>query len=265
MVRTKETPGIETYYQTLQKIFQLQSEILTGVLPHYGERGSNDEDRFRDFLTKVLPKKFSVGTGFIVCSNPEISMSSQTDVVLYDEIQNSPLYKELSAFVYPAEMVYGTVEVKGLLQPKDLKKILEDIQKVRAFGPNRWYVRYKSAPKSPNRPDQPIVELEEFQFSKVPPHNFVFAYAQKWWSNFEKFESDLKEAIMETPAHIHGLVVLEEDWYLSQEAYSETGHEFQVSKDNALLHFINGLMHSIASVPMGQLSIDRYMKKQTRA
>ena len=86
----------------------------------------------------------------------------------------------MPAFVYPAEMVYGTVEVKGLLQPKDLDKIVKDIAKIRAFGPHRWYLRYKSSPTTRERPDQPIVEIEEFQLAnKTPSRSFVFAYSQK--------------------------------------------------------------------------------------
>ena len=113
MTNRPESPGVEAYYETLRKIFELQSGVLTGVLPHYGERGENNEERVRDFLGKVLPRKFSVGTGFVVCSNPEIPTSSQTDVVIYDEFHNSPLHRELAAYVYPAEIVYGTIEVKG--------------------------------------------------------------------------------------------------------------------------------------------------------
>ena len=46
MPRKKEPPGIQAYYNAIQKALSLQSEILTGVLPHYGERGRNDEDWF---------------------------------------------------------------------------------------------------------------------------------------------------------------------------------------------------------------------------
>ena len=157
MSERPQTPGVEAYYATLQKLFQLQAEVLSGVLPHYGERGENDEERVRDFLSKVLPKKFSVGTGFIVCSDPTLPPSSQTDVVIYDDIHNSPLHRELAAYVYPAEMVYGTVEVKATLRASDLTKIFEDIQKVRAMAKHRWYVQYPSTPKDPARPTELIL------------------------------------------------------------------------------------------------------------
>jgi hypothetical protein len=30
-------PGIDTYYDTLQQIFNLEAGILSAVVPHYGE------------------------------------------------------------------------------------------------------------------------------------------------------------------------------------------------------------------------------------
>jgi hypothetical protein len=59
MVRTDKPTGVQAYYDALQKIFRLQSEILTGAIPHRGERGRNDEERLRDFLSKVLPRKLT--------------------------------------------------------------------------------------------------------------------------------------------------------------------------------------------------------------
>lgn len=257
MARKKQTPGVTEYYQTLQRMFRLQSEILTGVLPHPGERGRNDEERFREFLIRVLPKKFSVGTGFLVCSDVSARTSSQTDVVIFDEVQNSPLHRELAAFVYPVEIVYGTVEVKGTLEKKDLRKICQDIRKVRELGNHRWYVEYASRPKAPDRPEQLVVTPIE-QHVNVPPRAFVFAYEKKGWRTLEDLVKSLEEVVRETPAHIHGLAILGKDWYVSQEAYADGGVRFQASEGNALLKFVNGMIHSIASVPMKQMSIDRY-------
>ena len=86
MARTADTPGTAAYYNALRSIFELESKILTATLPHAGERGRNDEERLWAFLAKVLPRRFSVGTGFLVCSNPAVRASRQMDTVLFDEI-----------------------------------------------------------------------------------------------------------------------------------------------------------------------------------
>ena len=258
MPRKKERTGVDAYFEALQQILNLQSKVLTGALPHYGDRGRNDEERCRDFLAKVLPKKFSIGSGHLICSNPNIASSSQTDVVIFDEIQNSPLHKERSSFVYPAEIVYGTVEVKGVLQSKDLKKIATDIEKIRALAPHRWYVRYGTRPKG-NKAGQLIVEPNDFPGGPVPSRSFVFAYSQKGWSSAKALAISLETTLKNTNAHVHGLIVLEPGWYLYQEAYSDAGTRFFVYEDRALLRFVSGMLHCLSSFQVHQASMDRYL------
>lgn len=113
MARGRAVPRVGDYYQAIQEIFAKQAEILTAVLPHFGERGRNDEERIRDLLGRVLPRSLSLGTGFVVSSSPSVPPSAQTDIVIYDELWNSPLHRELSAYVYPIETVYAAIEVKG--------------------------------------------------------------------------------------------------------------------------------------------------------
>jgi hypothetical protein len=251
--------GVAAYYRTLEEIFALESKVLSGALPHYGERGANDEERVRDFLMKVLPRKFSVGTGFIACSDPALPVSSQTDVVIYDEIHNSPLHRELSAFVFPIEMVYGAVEVKGTLRPRDLAKIMADIRKVRELAKHRWYIEYVPIPKDPARPDELVIGRVETNSTKAPPRTFVFAFGADGWQDIRALVQSLTRAAKRVPSHIHGLVVLDRGWYVAQEAYAGDEARFQTFTDNALLRFVTGMMHSISSVRMAQTSIDRYM------
>src|SRR6266566_743017 len=127
MKRSLETPGTQAYFDALTRVFALESGVLTATLPHPGERGRNDEERFRAFLAKVLPRRFSIGTGFLVCSDPDAPASRQMDTVIYDEIYNSPLHREPAAYVFPIEMVYGVVEVKGLLNSSGLVRSLRSI------------------------------------------------------------------------------------------------------------------------------------------
>ena len=109
-----------------------------------------------EFLGRISPRKHSVGSGFVVCSEESVPVSSQTDVVLFDEFHNSPLHRELTAHIYPVEIVYGTVEVKGRLEKRDLGKIVQDIAKLRALGEHRYYISYESVPKPDAGPGKNI-------------------------------------------------------------------------------------------------------------
>ncbi|NIR29410.1 MAG: hypothetical protein GWN84_08890 [Gammaproteobacteria bacterium] len=260
MPRDKRTPGIQQYYDALTDVFRLESRVLTGVLPHYGERGRNDEDRLKGFLTRVVPQRFGIGTGFIVCSDKRQPVSSQTDVVIFDQLYNSPLYKELASDVYPVEIVYATVEVKGVLRKGDWNSTLEDIAKLRSLGRQKVYTEYVAVPKA-GTPEhsRKIVVGRKHRRDKLPPRSYVFAYAKKGWRTLADFRDTLGELLEENKrAHIHRAVVLDEDWFLTQKAYTDPVGVVHAYDDNCLLRFTNHLLNDIQSFPMGTMSIDVY-------
>jgi len=267
MKRTKDAPGLQLYYDALQEIFSKQSSVLTGVLTHYGERGRNDEERLRQFLSNVLPRRFSIGTGLIVSADVHQQASPQTDIIISDQFWNSPLYRELVADVYPIETVYATIEVKGLLEKaakgrgqrkSDLDQCLEHIAAVRALAKHKTYVRYTARSKSEDEPHTKVVHSERFHIS-LPPRGYIFAYAKKGWRTLDAFKSDLTDKLQKhRNAHLHGIVVLDKDWFAYQEAH--TGAEVRVHafSGNSLLKFTNTLLRGIQTIPMDIASIDDY-------
>lgn len=263
MKRTAESPGVTAYFNTLQQIFELQANVLTAALPHNAERGRNDEERFREFLVRTLPQRFSVGSGFVVCSEPTLKASSQTDIVIYDEIVNSPLHRELAAFVYPVETVYATVEVKGLLRKKDLPKILSDATKVRGLAEHKWYVQYGVVPKNSGDPSKNVLAIREFKRVKPKPRAYLVAFAQCGWSSIDAFLEGLREALTTTPSHLHGVAVLDANWFLSQKAWESPPTAFVKAEDNALLRLMRQMLHDISSMPMYPMSVDRYLTPLT--
>ena len=257
MARTAQRPEVATYYAALQSIFGKQSDILTAALSHYGERGRNDEARLRDFLTKVLPNRFSIGTGVIVCHKRTIPISSQTDIVVYDEIYNSPLHRELSSYVYPVEIVYGSIEVKGPLQHKDIARTLGNIGKIRRLAKHKWYVKFGSKPKEPGKKGKAVVDAVDFQ-NTLSPRSYLFAYDTTAWTTLDSFKKYLRDALIKNgKAHLHGAVVLSKNWFIYQEPY-ERSVVIKSYTDHALLRFVHKLTYDISSVPMAPMSLDKY-------
>jgi hypothetical protein len=267
MSRKIGSPGIKLYYDTIQDIVGKQSQILTGVLPHYGERGRNDEIYLVEFLKKILPNRFSIGTGFIISSDKEKKPSSQVDIIISDQFCNSPLYRELAADVYPIETVYATIEVKGVLdkylkgrgeRKSDLSKYIEDIAYIRELAKDKKYVKFLGRPKSESQPDKKVVSKREF-YIPLAPRTFIFAYSKKGWRYLTDFKSDLENILQNNrSAHIHGIVILDKDWFGIQEAHSGDQVNVEVFDDNALLRFTNTLLRGIQSMPMYIASIDDY-------
>jgi hypothetical protein len=131
--------GLTAYLKAIKDIFELQTKVLTGALPHYGERGRNDEQRVSRLLEQVLPRCYSLGTGFIVSSDPDLPASPQIDIVIHDELFNSPLFRELSANVFPIESVYATVEVKANLTLGKLREAAAAISAIRQMAKRGKY------------------------------------------------------------------------------------------------------------------------------
>jgi hypothetical protein len=259
VTRKADSPGTIAYYDALQKIFALESEVLTATLPHRGERGRNDEDRARAFLAKVLPRRFSVGTGFLVCSDQSLPASRQIDVVLFDEIHNSPLHRELAAYVFPIEMVYGIMEVKGLLKPNDLVPLLESIAEVHRLAAKKRYVLYGATSAGLERPDQSVVAKVELT-DKLGPRAFIFAY-DATWRRITGFRDALQRALVKVPdAHVHGAIILAKEWFAYQVAFKK---EVKHYSGDSLLRFVQKMMHDLGSFPMRQASIDRYFNTET--
>lgn len=194
-----------------------------------------------------------------MCSEPNVTPSSQTDVVIFDEIYHSPLHRELAAFVYPVEMVYGAVEVKGLLRSSDLKKVISDRGRFRQLAPYKRYVQYGAMPVAGDKSGNFVTAKAEFAVD-LSPRTFVFAYDARDWVSIESFASSWKTALEASgKAHIHGVAVLSKNWFLWQVPFTGQAVELRQFSDNALLRFITKLLDSIASVQMFPMSVDRYL------
>jgi hypothetical protein len=255
MSRKKAPTPPKAYFEALQKIFELESAVLTAALPHMGERGRNDEERCRAYLRRVLPKAFSIGTGFVVCSDPSVETKhQQIDVVIYDEVENAPLHSELAAAVFPVEMVYGVVEVKGTLQPRDLDDIVDNVAEFRRLGRNKWIRQFGATPKATGA----VVTTADVKVER-PGRSFVFAY-DATWKTAQAFQKAVQRALEKNRAtHLHGMVVVQKNWYVYQVAYAEPVR-LKFFSNNALLRFTRNMLISLQTSPIGPAALDRYFK-----
>jgi len=104
-----------SYLKALQRLADESQRELAALMPHSGERGRIAEEIIRNVLLRILPKRFSIGTGVIISSKGDVSQ--QTDIVIFDNFFNSPLLSEFGSCVYPVEAVYATIECQIALNP----------------------------------------------------------------------------------------------------------------------------------------------------
>lgn len=117
---------------TRNAIFEQASKKLRAdfeelsLIPHRGAKGKEAEDLMKAFLNNHLPKRFNVGSGFII--DRQDNVSKQTDVVIYDAF-NCPIYRASEdAAIFPSDNVAAVVEVKSRLDKEQLILACKNIQ-----------------------------------------------------------------------------------------------------------------------------------------
>ena len=95
---------------------------------HRPSGGNNREDLVAKFLNEHLPDRFGVSTGLIISHDGVFS--NEADLVVVDRMNNAPLYATSEKKHWLVEAVYGLIEVKTQLSPRDLK---DAVSKLRRF------------------------------------------------------------------------------------------------------------------------------------
>jgi len=192
-----------SYLSTLKLIADQSRRELNALVSHRGELGRITEEIIKGVLERLLPKRFSIGTGFII--NSKGDASAQTDIVIYDEIYNRPLLSEYGVRVFPVECVYATIEVKSVLDLGSLQKSVANIMRLRKIGSARQYVvNQKSA------------------VITTPPRSYIVGFRQSGLGkDYSHFRSKLEELLNEQDAHVHGVCILENDWFALRQAFKK--------------------------------------------
>jgi hypothetical protein len=95
------------------------------------DRGRFREAVIRDFLRPFLPPRYGLSSGEIFSSDGE--QSAQIDVVIYDEIFSTILFRDKPDQLFPAESVFGSIEVKSYLSVDELKTACDNIRSVKSL------------------------------------------------------------------------------------------------------------------------------------
>ena len=83
------------------------------LFTHMGDRGSFRESIIKEFLRPFLPECYGLSSGEIFSCNGE--QSAQVDIIAYDAIFSTILFRNGPPQLFPAESVFGSIEVKSNL------------------------------------------------------------------------------------------------------------------------------------------------------
>jgi hypothetical protein len=102
---------------------------------HWLSVGTYKETLIKKSLRQVIPNKYSIDSGFVIAADKDgkIIRSTQTDILIWDSVNYSPLFRDTDFVIIPPEACKIMIEVKGVLSSSELKKSLENFDSMIDF------------------------------------------------------------------------------------------------------------------------------------
>ncbi len=240
------------FIDAISAVARLTQKRLAELIQHGGEKGALAETIVSGFLEKFIPKRYSIGSGFIITRSGKAS--AQTDIVIYDRLYNSPLFFSDRLALFPVECVYATIEVKTTLRSGDLKQSIENNKRMRSLKDDKEYVTYETDDKTK---EKPVVKAITHK-NTLAPRSFIFAFDTDY-SSIQKLHSSIRRLVQEYETHLHGVFVLDRGWFVAQRATFGDSPKLIIAEDNGVEAFCLTLLRSIDSFPMGIAQMFNYL------
>jgi hypothetical protein len=101
------------------------------LFTHMGDRGAFREAMIKDFLRPFLPDCYGLSSGEIFSMSG--TQSAQVDIVVYDAVFSTVLFRNGPQQLFPAESVYGSIEVKSNLTSAELDRACANVASVKGL------------------------------------------------------------------------------------------------------------------------------------
>lgn len=245
-----ELPTLSVFTQWLSSSLLRYEKILKSLVPHHGEKGRAVESVVKSALESLLPARYRIGTGFVINNAGE--QSRQVDLVIYDAISNAPILFEGGVGLFPVEIVYGTVEVKSVLDSDEIERSTSSIGSIRNLAKHKLYADYITVVDENGNAgvgERPVS-------APLPPRAYIFAVTSSL--STAAIPERLAAATERNGAHVHGLALLEPAFYCEQQIHRPR-HEFNVHTDNAFERFYTQLLAGIQSIEMKPVFLKAYL------
>ena len=94
-----------------------------------GDRGTYREAIIEKFLRPFLPACYGLSAGEVFSADG--AQSAQIDIVVYDSFFSMVLFKDHEIQLFPAESVFGAIEVKSNLSSEELNRACENSRRLK--------------------------------------------------------------------------------------------------------------------------------------
>ena len=100
---------------------KIRAELAnSNLFAQMGDRGSHREAIIKGFLRPFLPDCYGLSSGEVFSADG--AQSAQVDVVVYASVFSTVLFKNGPQQLFPAESVFGAIEVKSDLNSTELDR-----------------------------------------------------------------------------------------------------------------------------------------------
>jgi len=245
---------INEYIQLQKEQLQLEIKSIKLIMKHAGAKGTEAEKILVNLLKKYLPKRYSFGSGFVTEND---FLSPQTDIIIYDEILNSPIYQGEFNGVYKLGAVYACIEVTmGELTPEKLEEDIEKLGKIR-FLAKGCKVKFKNISSIPHESGQgTIVSNQPFE-SSPPPRTYICALSGTSYKTPEELSTKIEELTKKYNAHMHGVLVIDDksnesnkEWLVCTKAYNN--HKTIMFTEDSLYQLIKQMNDDFLGMRVGK-------------
>lgn len=240
-------------YAVQRKAKLLLEAELSEYADHSGEKGRANEKYLLRCIREFLPKRFGIGTGFV--ENYKRHQSKQLDIIIFDDINNAPLFVCDAWSIYPIEMVHAVIEVKTTLTINELKKAFKSEGTDDGSGGKN--TNKKSLRRMAEVDKKHYVQQKE---NSLSPRFYIFAY--KLGKVTEKtLLKNLKELSLKYNVHCHGLYVLDKDiLVVRQPLYSREKYDHWIFRNKGLEFYLNSLLKSCLTMGIGITDRNKYIE-----
>lgn len=137
---------ISAYQLSYGNELQAKVKRLDGIIGdrHWLSVGTYKENLVKGILRDRIPKKYEVGTGFVLTYREGSRvLSRQIDVLIWDCEDHSPLFREGEFVIVPPEACFAAIEVKATLTSASLRESLNNLDSLMNFFPDHHHLRSK--------------------------------------------------------------------------------------------------------------------------
>jgi hypothetical protein len=123
------------YSATFSAELEAQKARLDQIIgeSHWLSVGRFKEALVRDLLRPFVPKRYEIGTGFVLSRSNKKLLSDEIDVLIWDAQDYFPFFRADDFVIIPPEACRAAIQVKGNLTRKELFSALKNLDSLLPF------------------------------------------------------------------------------------------------------------------------------------